>query len=181
MLLYTPWFLLTSVVSTLFCGVLIDKSAPYFPIEISRTATGPVSKWVFSLGLTVSVLSFLIETTEPKRYLLMIIGLLLLAWVDDVTSHVIHMLGVILVAIGAFFAVPIQKTWVVLFCAVALFVFRLVMKCMAVVFLEKIAFNLWGMKRLAWKSCILTNWERFNTETLPGSRYDAVDRFVVNI
>ena len=146
---YTPYCILVSVISTVICGVFIDKSAPYFPIEISRTATGPISRWVFAIGLTLSVLSLLVETTEPKRYIIIIIGILMLAWVDDVTSHIIHMLGVLLVGIGSFVAVPLQKTWVVLFCAVALFVFRLGMKCMAVVFIEKTVkgvFDFEGMK-----------------------------------
>lgn len=148
---YTPISILISVISTIICGVFIDKSAPYFPIEISRTATGPISRWIFAVGLTVSVLSLLVETTEPKRYIIIILGILMLAWVDDVTSHIIHMLGVLLVGVGSFFAVPLQKTWVVLFCATALFVFRLGMKCMAVVFIEKTTkgiFDFQGMKEM---------------------------------
>lgn len=148
---YTPWCILSSVISTIICGVWIDKSAPYFPIEISRTATGPISKWVFSIGLTISVLCLLAETKDTKRYIIIIIGILVLAWVDDVTSHVIHMLGVLLVGLGSFYAVPLEKTWVVLFCATALFVFRLGMKCMAVIFIEKTTkgiFDFQGMKQM---------------------------------
>lgn len=134
---YAPYCLLASIVSTMLTGTLYDKSVPYFPIEISRTATGPVSRWVFSIGLTCSVITLLLESATPKRYALAVAGILLLAWVDDVVSRFWHMVGVVLLFIGSVTIVNWNVAWVPLLCGAGIYTARLIMKGMAVVFLEK--------------------------------------------
>lgn len=138
MLFYTKWVLLGVVAATVSCGVWVDKSTPYFPIEISRTATGPVALRVFQIGVSLctGVLWFESETSTPIWPWL---GLLLLAWVDDVTSWSIHMLGVAIMALGTarmvFWYQPHEHIAIVMCCGVLWFA-RLLMKWIAVVALE---------------------------------------------
>jgi hypothetical protein len=134
-----PYVLLTSIVSTVITGVWYDQSAPYFPIEISRTANGPNSGWVFSIGITLSVITLLFEHPLSLGIGILIVGILLLAWIDDETSHFWHMFGVLLLPIGAFFVVDWKRAWVPLLCATLMWIGRLFIKSMAVVFLENIA------------------------------------------
>ena len=134
-------FLLASVILTVLTGTLYDKSAPYFPIEISRTATGPTSRWVFALGLSLSVILLLLERPLSFGYVVLASGVLLLAWVDDEISRFWHMVGVALLPLGAFLVVDWKKAWVPLLCAAGLYGARLVMKATAVVFLERCAWQ----------------------------------------
>ena len=80
---------------TVFFGVWIDQSVPYFPIEISRTATGPYSRVLFPLGAFTSLIVAYFEV-KTKHYLIVFAGFLLLALVNDKQSWSIHMLGVVL-------------------------------------------------------------------------------------
>lgn len=101
MFFYTKCCILTTVATTVFFGVVCDKSAPYFPIEISRTGTGRVSHIVFPIG---AVLSFVVALAERHHnwQLLPFFGLILLALVTDEQSHAIHMLGVVLMVFPIF-------------------------------------------------------------------------------
>lgn len=93
-MMYTKLAILLTVVATMISG-LVDHSAPYFPIEISRTATGPVGRIVFPMG---AIGAFLVSLWELKCVHLPFVGFLLLAVIDDQTSWHLHMLGVNLMA-----------------------------------------------------------------------------------
>lgn len=137
---YTPLCLALTILATLVAGALVDRSAPYFPIEISRTATGRLSSWVFRLGLTASVASLLLESDDWLRYACSALGVLLLAWIDDETSHTWHMAGVVMLGVGALFSVVThwsRASAVMLACAAGVWTVRLVMKWAAVAWIEK--------------------------------------------
>lgn len=93
MFFVTKISVLLTVLTTVSCGVWWDRSAPYFPIEISRTATGRVSSWVFPLGATVS---FAIAVWESSSVPSPFLGFLILAWISDEKSWPVHMIGVLL-------------------------------------------------------------------------------------
>lgn len=137
MIVFTPYCILLSVITTALTALFYDKSVPYYPIEISRTATGPTSRWVFSIGLTLSVIALVLEHPTPKRYSLAIAGILLLAWVDDVVSRFWHMAGVVLLFIGSVLIVDWKTAWVPLLCGAGIYAARIIMKGLAVTFLEK--------------------------------------------
>jgi len=135
--MYTPYCIIVTVITTAITAVFHDKSVPYYPIEISRTATGPISRWIFSIGLTASVLMLLAEHPTPRKYALSVAGILLLAWVDDVTSRFWHMMGVVLLFIGSVIIVKWSVAWVPLLCGAGIYASRIIIKGLAVTFLEK--------------------------------------------
>jgi hypothetical protein len=153
MIWFTPYCVIISVVTTALTALFVDKSVPYYPIEISRTATGPTSRWVFSLGLTLSVLTLVLEHPTPKKYTLAIIGVLLLAWVDDEVSRFWHMVGVGLLFVGSVVAISNWKVaWVPLLCGAGIYAARLIIKGLAVIFLEKTTNGLLDWRGVATES-----------------------------
>lgn len=77
----------------------LDQSAPYFPIEISRTATGRIGKYYFPLGFLVPAFLLWIESTSWIQ-LLPAPGVLLAACVNDELHWPTHLLGVLLMVCG---------------------------------------------------------------------------------
>lgn len=144
------WCLFSTLAATAVCGWLVDQSAPYFPIELSRTATGRYSAWIFSLGLTLSCACLLWETKDPLlTYALLVAGVLLLCWVTDEQSHSLHMLGVYMAFVGAIWAKRASaESALILTFAVCLFLFRLVMKVMVIVVFEFQAPVSWDVKAI---------------------------------
>jgi len=124
---YTKCVLYATVVSTMACGVWVDRSVPYFPIEISRTATGPLSRRLFPAG---AALALLVATTEAPNYraLWPFIGLLLLAAVPDDVSWPVHMIGVALMVLGCCAAISDMRGVVVFAALLGVYAFRLVLK-----------------------------------------------------
>ena len=57
MLFYSKIHTLVTIIMTMIASVWVDQSAPYFPIEISRTATGPVSQPLFIFGMATIPIS----------------------------------------------------------------------------------------------------------------------------
>lgn len=128
MFFYTKCCIFTTVATTVFFGVVWDKSAPYFPIEISRTGTGRVSHIIFPLG---AVFSFLVALGERHHnwQLLPFFGLILLALVTDEQSHTIHMLGVVIMVLPILFQSLQSQTHFLLFLfLMALYLGRLLLK-----------------------------------------------------
>lgn len=131
-----------TVLSTWIAGYY-DESIPYFPIELSRTASGPVSRWVFSIGITVCSTLFLSQVWYwPKHerpfVFVAVFGLLLLAWVNDTLHLNAHIAGVIIMGISTFAFVFIkrpQHTGLVL-TVMLLWINRYVMKLMMVSYYE---------------------------------------------
>jgi hypothetical protein len=105
-------------------GLYVDESVPYFPIEISRTVTGPVASWVFPLSLSTLAIA------DIGNHTLAWFGILLLAWVPDTHSHLVHMLGVGILGI----AFLLTANWKL--CA-AIWIIRLALKAVAVFVFEE--------------------------------------------
>lgn len=85
----SKYIILCSILITWVCA-WFDGSAPYFPTEISRTATGRLSYYPFFAG---SIVSFFFLTKEE---LYPWFGYFLLAVVDDVSHWGVHMIGVVI-------------------------------------------------------------------------------------
>jgi len=88
-------FVACTVLCTWLCA-WIDQSPPYFPIEISRTACGRLSRWPLFLG-SVMFGYF----TETRHEMLSWAGFVLLAAVTDTMSWSIHVFGVVIMMVGA--------------------------------------------------------------------------------
>lgn len=97
------WWILIVIISTAFASVC-DGSLAYFPIEISRMATGPVSYWIFLCGMIITC--FLV----PPKLLMASFGLLMLAVFDDVNHWGMHMIGVGVMALGILAAMLRQQS-----------------------------------------------------------------------
>jgi len=77
------YVLFATLSSTALCGWLVDQCVPYFPIELSRTATGQYSRWIFSIGLILSCLLLLKEYEHTPSIFVIITGVLALIWFND--------------------------------------------------------------------------------------------------
>lgn len=118
---------ISSVIVTWACAY-IDGSAPYFPIEISRTACGPISRWPLRLG---AILSFIFAQTIPETVACS--GFLLLALVTDTMSWSVHSLGVVIMVLGALMQVyPYPSKLAALLAVGGLFAARVVAKALVV-------------------------------------------------
>lgn len=121
---FTKVSIFVTVLAT-FVSCYLDNSAPYFPIEISRTATGPIAKVMFPLGVLISCTVSIVETKRPHVPFL---GFFLLALVDDKQSWQVHMLGVLIMGLGLL-REAIQNGKVLVFCLIAcIYMGRLVLK-----------------------------------------------------
>ena len=100
----TKMTMLVTVVATVFWGVWMDRSAPYFPIEISRTATGPISANVLRGGVGVGtvVLAYEWMALAGRPWMVWVpwSGIVLLAVFDDASAWGLHMLGVAIMGAG---------------------------------------------------------------------------------
>jgi hypothetical protein len=94
MFFYTKCMVALSVFVTMLCGVLVDQCVAYFPIEISRTASGRIASIVFPVGAFFSFCVAMMENTESHWKLSPFVGFLLLALVSDKVNWPLHMLGV---------------------------------------------------------------------------------------
>ena len=117
------------IVITALCG-LYDGSVPYFPIEISRTATGSIGRIVFPTGV-VLVFSFALKEFSTFSQLTPFIGLVVLSVASDTYSWTIHMFGVLLMVIGVIIRVISRNSYehyAIVVCAIGLYLLRIVMK-----------------------------------------------------
>lgn len=115
-------------------SALVDGSLPYFPIEVSRLAASSMrSAWIFRIG---SILSSLVLFYEKGlwEHLVACFGFVLLAWFDDTHHYVMHVVGVVVMLLGA---IPLVS-WRVQLCAMILFVARILMKCVMVISKESL-------------------------------------------
>lgn len=97
-MLYTKLALLSCILAT-WAAAFWDGSLPYFPIEISRTATGKLSKNVFRYGVLLCTVVLFAESTSRVDYLAWT-GLIILSHFDDVTNLLWHQIGVAVMALG---------------------------------------------------------------------------------
>lgn len=137
----------------------IDQSAPYFPIEISRTATGRIGKYYFPAGFFVVGYFLWIESICCKPRWLKLsptVGVVIAAIVHDEYHWQIHLLGVFLmyVAIAANVIYSnLAKDWILLILATLMVQMSAFLKTVAV--LEE-PFN-WR----CWKRSILDERDAF--------------------
>lgn len=113
-----------TVVVTWICAYF-DGSAPYFPIEISRTACGRLSRWPLLVGASAA---YACVETWPET--ISWAGLFLLAAVTDTMSWGVHMLGVAIMAAGA--AIQFRHEAAFLIAVGGLFAARVVAKFIVV-------------------------------------------------
>lgn len=95
------------VIGFTFLTAMFDGSLPYFPIEISLIANGPLSRGVFTCGIALTVARVLWVASEREDFYAMLwplCGLLLLALFNDGDHWAMHVLGVamLLTGIGAY-------------------------------------------------------------------------------
>lgn len=102
----TKVLLLCTVLATLATGVL-EGVVPYFPIEISRTATGPYGKAIFRGGVLLCIVSAWDEGAS-EREMLPAVGVVIAAVADDATSLFVHLVGVLFMGLGI--AANVQTT-----------------------------------------------------------------------
>jgi len=109
-------------------GCYLDGSAPYFPIEISRTATGHLSYWPFAAGGIIS-LYWVNDFGDAIAWL----GYGLLTIVDDKSNWGFHMLGVGIMISGLLFKIRHDPVKLVFAVSIGgLFVARILAKIMVV-------------------------------------------------
>lgn len=135
---YTKLCLLCCILAT-WTTAFRDKSLPYFPIEISHTATGSLSKTTFRYGVSLCTFVMLYESVSSVDYIAWA-GLLLLAWVDDVTSLRWHQVGVAVMGFGvllkALLSENISYNLVLFLAAAIIYALRVLIKVGVLVVLE---------------------------------------------
>ena len=102
---YVTKTLLFYLICSVWITAYIDDAYPYFPIELSRTATGEMGKIIFPAGACAVALMMWLESAELcMEYRLIVcsgmVGFLLLAFVHDELHWKIHLLGCFLMAAG---------------------------------------------------------------------------------
>ena len=81
-------------------AVFVDNALPYWPIEVSRmAASGPVALQRFQWGMTLLGVTLLASGELSAINGALWAALVIIAWVDDVTSWAIHMVGVALMGV----------------------------------------------------------------------------------
>ena len=137
-MIYTKLCLLAVILAT-WAAAFRDRSLPYFPIEISRTATGSLSRWVFRLGVLAGSAVMHAEADSFDVYITWA-GLLLLAWFDDLRHFELHMAGVAVMTLGvgirAVLFSDTANTVPLFVCAAVIYALRVVIKVATVLVLE---------------------------------------------
>ena len=84
----------------------LDGSAPYFPIEVSRTATGKIGRYYFPLGFLLVGWVLWVESVDSEPRWLKLspaVGVVTAAVINDELHWQAHLVGV-MVAVGCVFA-----------------------------------------------------------------------------
>ena len=134
---------IAAIVASVFDAALrVDRSVPYWPIEISRmAASGPAALWRFRVGMSLLPLTALLARTGANNILLGFawLGLMAVVWFDDKRHWSEHMAG-LYVMTAALFALGATKLGVgsipVLGAVVFMSLFAKALKVAAIVFLE---------------------------------------------
>lgn len=136
------------VFSVWMCGLFVDKSVPYFPIEISRTGTGPYSSLLFKWGAVSLIASLWMDgmVVMPKWPVMLSspipiwLCIVVIAWFPDHSHLLIHGAGVAIlllcVSLNAFFVGDIQRRFPIALAALGIEGARLVLKGFVVLFTE---------------------------------------------
>lgn len=94
----TKSIFLMTVIATVMGG-FADDSIPYFPTDISHTATGHISYWALLIGLTLASISLHIDTlswnlNDRKWVLGVSLGLFTIGLFDTRENFFMHFVGV---------------------------------------------------------------------------------------
>jgi len=142
MLWYSKLHAAIIVLCTWFVGFFVDNSVPYFPIEISRTGTGPWSSIIFKWG-AVSLAASLYVDEALHLYSSAVpiwICIMIIAWFPDHSHLFIHGLGVVLLMFCVFVKViwkgDVQKSLPIILSAIWIEWFRIFIKGFVVLFTE---------------------------------------------
>ena len=132
--------ILLTVLGVQSINLCIDKTIPYFPIEISRTAVGPYASQFFLLMVCVLGIATYAQHGLVSRYFSAWLGIFVVATYDDVNYYTIHMLGayhIFLTAASlAFINYKNQDFWILLSVITLLYVLKLAFKATPVWFIE---------------------------------------------
>ena len=136
------------VLCTWVCGYFWDRSIPYFPIEVSRTGTGPVSSQVFRYGtLTIGAtlwyekhVDAFIKGHVLDSPVLVWLWVLLIAWFPDDTHNTVHVCAVLGMVMCIFLNVLLigdtQRRMPIIVCAMAIQGAGIALKAFVVLFTE---------------------------------------------
>jgi len=147
MLLYSKYHAALVVLLTWLAGLFVDRSVPYFPIEISRTGAGPVSNQVFKWGALSIIASLWWENKIqwPSVHLvespiLVWACIVVAAWFPDETHFFIHAVAVCAMVACVVFNVVLvgdmQRRLPIVLCAVGLEGTAILIKGFVVLFTE---------------------------------------------
>lgn len=150
MLVYTKYHTALVVFFTWVCGYFWDHSIPYFPIEVSRTGTGPVSSQVFRWGalsifFTLWYEGHLDALLEGKVHplaspLLIWMWVVLIAWFPDNTHNLIHIacvMGMVAcIFLNVLFLGDTQRRLPIIVCAMGIQSAGIALKAFVVLFTE---------------------------------------------
>jgi hypothetical protein len=103
MLFFSKIHTLVTIVLTMGTSVWLDQSAPYFPIEISRTATGHLSQPLFVFGMATLPVSLYADNaiafSLPFSAIYVWMGIMGVACFSDTHYLIIHTMGVLWITI----------------------------------------------------------------------------------
>ena len=134
---------------------------PYFPIEISRTAsTGHFSQLVFKWGVASILFTLVYESffaksaaantaAEDPTLFLVWLGILIAAWIPDRESMVIHGMGVLIIILAVAIKVfsseahLVQRNLCIFSCALGIESARMLVKGFVVWFVELDGGKVW--------------------------------------
>jgi len=128
---------LATIVATQIVALLVDRSVPYFPIEVSRTAaSGPTALCTMRVGfvLLLPVLVWQQQLTMPTLWLWA--ALVCIAVADDVRYWTVHMLGVAMMLPPLVVGAWSRSAMVPVLVGVSLYLFRLVIKTTVLIVYE---------------------------------------------
>lgn len=99
--MYTHYYVFILITSTILTAVFIDTHVPYFPIEISRTASGGWAYYILSFGTIPLILtSYADKNKIDETRILMIFSIFIIAYYDDKKYLYEHQIGVLLLMLS---------------------------------------------------------------------------------
>ncbi len=156
MTLYYTKLAIVCIVITIQTIALRWGNIPYFPIEISRTAQASIiNQWIFPIACMLLPLFMMLTQIQEwnSKYAPPLFGLIILAYFDDKTYLTMHQIGAAIMVIGACNAIFYSPDWwnraMLLTCAVALLIVRIVMKVFIV---STVELNSYSVRAIMMKS-----------------------------
>lgn len=127
--------LLTQLASIFFQ----PEKLPYFPIEISRSASSnELSRFIFMAGMAFMFFPIM-YSGELEKYFPVWVSVMILAYFDDKNYWLLHMVGVFLLFVTSFYRIYHCgfREFYIAFIALILYVMRVFFKFFTVAYLEQ--------------------------------------------